>query len=68
MVLPHLAFGQIWQLQGYGQYNIKRNIINVLTNVNFTQSILSCFPHDEATIGKSLKRWMVMPQIAIFDR
>jgi hypothetical protein len=56
LVSPHLALGQIWQLQGYGQYSIKRNIINVLTNVNFTQSILSCLSHDEATIGKSLKR------------
>jgi hypothetical protein len=56
LISLHLAFGQIWQLQGYGQYSIKRNIINVLANVNFTQSILLCLPHDKATIGKSLKR------------
>jgi hypothetical protein len=55
LVSPHLAFGQIWQLQGYGQYNIKINIKNVLTNVNITQSILSCLSHDETTIGKSKK-------------
>ncbi len=51
LISPHLAFVQIWQLQGYGQYSIKGNIINVLTNVNFTQSILPHLPHNEATIG-----------------
>ncbi len=58
LVSPHLAFAQIWQLQGYGQYNIKGSIINVPSNINFTQSILPCFLHDEATIGLSLKRQM----------
>jgi hypothetical protein len=53
--ITSLAFVQIWQLQGYGQYNIKGNIINVLTNVHFTQSILPHLPHDEVTIGLSLK-------------
>jgi hypothetical protein len=53
-----LAFAQIWQLQGHGQYIIKRSIINVPTNVNFTQSILPYLPHNDATIGLSLKRWM----------
>jgi len=51
LISPHLAFVQIWQLQGYGQYSIKGNIINVLANVNFTQSILPHLPHNEATIG-----------------
>jgi hypothetical protein len=51
-----LAFTQIWQLQGYGQYNIKGSIINVPTNVNFTQSILPHLPYDETTIGLLLKR------------
>ncbi len=58
LVSPCLAFAQIWQLQGYGQYSIKGIIINVPINVNFTQSILPCLPHDDATIGLSLKRWM----------
>jgi hypothetical protein len=51
LILFCLAFVQIWQLQGYGQYSIKGSIINVLTNVNFTQSILPYLPHDETTIG-----------------
>ncbi len=53
-----MAFAQVWQLQGYGQYSIKGSIINVTTNVNFTQSILPCRPHDDTTIGLSLKKWM----------
>jgi hypothetical protein len=53
-----LAFVQIWQLQGYGQYSIKGSGINVPTYVNFTQSILPHPPHDEITIGLSLKRQM----------
>jgi hypothetical protein len=51
LISHHLAFVQIWQLQGYGQYSIKGNIINVLANVNFTQSILPHLPHNETTIG-----------------
>jgi hypothetical protein len=47
---------QIWQLQGYEQYNKNRSIINVPSNINSTQSILPWFLHDEATIGLSLKR------------
>jgi len=32
------------------------NVINVPTNLGQTQSILSCLPHDGATIGVLLKR------------
>ncbi len=53
-----LAFVQSWQLQCYDQYKIRRNIINVPTNVNFTQSILFRLPHDETTIGLLLKKQM----------
>jgi hypothetical protein len=56
LVSPHLTFAQIWQLQGYGQCNIKRSIINVPSNINYTQSILPRLLHDEATINLSLKR------------
>jgi hypothetical protein len=55
LVSPHLAFAQIWQPQGYGQYNIKRSIINVPLNINYTQSRLLLLPHDETTISISLK-------------
>jgi hypothetical protein len=47
-----------WQFQGYGQYNIKGSIINVPSNINSTQSILPCFPHDEAIVDLSLKKWI----------
>jgi hypothetical protein len=56
LVSPCLTFAQIWQLQGYGQYNIKGNIINFPSNINSTQSISPHLPHDETTIGLSLKR------------
>ncbi len=55
-VSPRLTFTQIWQLQGYGQYNIKGSIINVPSNINSTQSILPRLPHDETTIGLSLQK------------
>jgi hypothetical protein len=55
LISLRLTFTQIWQLQGYGQYNIKRNIINVPSNINSTQSILPRLHHDEATFGLSLK-------------
>jgi hypothetical protein len=58
LVSPRLTFIQIWQLQGYGQYNIKGSIINVPFNINSTQSILAHLPHDETTIVLSLKRQM----------
>jgi hypothetical protein len=58
LISPCLSFAQIWRLQGYGQYNIKGSIINVPSNINFTQSILFCLPHDETTISLSLKRQM----------
>ncbi len=51
-------FVQIWKLQGYGQYNIKGSIINFPSNINSTRSILPRLPHDETTIGLSLKRQM----------
>jgi hypothetical protein len=56
LVSPGLTFTHIWQLQGYGQYDIKGNIINVPYNINSTQSILPPFPYDETTFGLSLKR------------
>ncbi len=56
VIVERLVFVQSWQFQGYDQYRILKKIINVPKNVNFTQSILFCLPHDEATIGLSLKR------------
>jgi len=58
LISPHLTFVQIWQLQGYGQCNIKGDNINVSSNINSTQSILPHLHHDETTIVISLKRQM----------
>jgi len=33
-IAPHLAFTQIFQLKGYGQYGMHGNIIHVVTNLN----------------------------------
>jgi len=55
-ISPRLYFAQIYKLQGYGQYKIHGNVINVPTNVDQTQSILPHLPHDGATIGVFLKR------------
>jgi hypothetical protein len=46
-----LAFPQIYKLYGYGQYKMHGSVINVPIDVNQTQSILPCLPHDDATIG-----------------
>jgi hypothetical protein len=34
LIAPRLAFAQIFQLKGYGQYGMHRHIINVPTNLN----------------------------------
>jgi hypothetical protein len=44
------------KLYGYGQYKMHCNVINVLPNVDQTQSILSHLSHDEATICVFLKQ------------
>ena len=51
-----MAFAQIYKIQGYGQYKMHRSIINVLANVNETQSILPHLPQDDSIIGVFLKR------------
>jgi hypothetical protein len=56
LISLRLAFAQIWQLQGCGQYNIKGSSINVPSNIDSTQSILPHIFHDETTIGLSLKK------------
>jgi hypothetical protein len=37
LILPPLTFAQIWQLQGYGEYNIQGSVTNVPSNINSTQ-------------------------------
>jgi hypothetical protein len=55
-VSTRFIFAQIYKLQRYGQYKMHGSVINVLANVDHTQSILSHLPHDGATIGVFLKR------------
>jgi hypothetical protein len=40
LIAPRLAFAQIFQLKGYGQYGMHENIINFLSNLDLVQSIL----------------------------
>ncbi len=47
IILPHLAFAQIYKLFSYGQYKMNGIVINVYTNVNQAQLILPHLPHDE---------------------
>jgi hypothetical protein len=39
LIAPHLAFTQIFQLKGYGQYGMHGNIIHVVTNLNLVWTI-----------------------------
>ncbi len=50
-----IKFSQIYKLQGYEQYNMHDNFINVLANVDQTQWTFPHLPHDGATIGVFLK-------------
>jgi hypothetical protein len=34
LIVPRLAFAQIFQLKGYGQYGLHGSIINVPTNLD----------------------------------
>jgi hypothetical protein len=49
-------FCSIDKLYGFGQYKMHSSGINVPTNVNQTQSILSCLSHDDVARGVFLKR------------
>jgi len=54
-VSPKLVFAQIYKLHSYGQYKMEGIVINVPTNINQMQLLLSCLPYDDATIGVFLK-------------
>jgi hypothetical protein len=51
IILTCFAFAQIYKLYGYEQYRMHGSVIKVLIDMNQTQSILPCLPHDDATIG-----------------
>jgi hypothetical protein len=50
------AFAQIFQLQGYEQYGMCGNIVNVPTNFNLLQNILPRMPYDDSSIAIFFKR------------
>jgi hypothetical protein len=43
LIAPHLAFAQIFQLKGYGQYGLHKNIVNFPTSLDLVQSTLPRF-------------------------
>ncbi len=50
LIAPHLIFTQIFQLQGYEQYGLHGNIVNVPTNVNIIQAILHWMLYEDYSI------------------
>jgi hypothetical protein len=56
LVSPRLAFAQIYQLKGYGQYGIRGSIVNVPANLDLIQNVLPHLPHDSSIIAIYLKR------------
>jgi hypothetical protein len=56
LVSPRLAFAQIYQLKGYGQYGIRGSIVNVPANLDLIQNVLPRLPHDSSIIVVYLKR------------
>jgi hypothetical protein len=56
LITPCLAFAHIFQLEGYGQYKIHGNVVNVPTNLNLIQNVLLHMPHDDLSIVILLKR------------
>jgi hypothetical protein len=47
-------FAQIYKIYNYGQYRVHDKVINVLTNMDQTQAILSWITYDQVTIKYSL--------------
>jgi hypothetical protein len=56
LIALHLAFAQIFQLKGYGQYEMHGSIVNVPKNLDLVQIILPRLPYDDSSILVFLKR------------
>jgi hypothetical protein len=56
LITPHLAFAQIFQLKGYGQYGMHGNIVIVSTNLDLVQTILLRLLYDDRSIVIFLKK------------
>jgi hypothetical protein len=48
LITPQLTFAQNFQLHGYGQYGIHSSIVNVPTNLNLIQNLLSQMSYDDS--------------------
>jgi hypothetical protein len=66
-VAPHLAFAQIYQIKGYGQYGMHGSIVNVPTNLDLIQIILLHLPHDSSIVAVHLKRKLEYKSIYMSD-
>jgi hypothetical protein len=56
LISPRIAFAQIHKLYNFGQFKLHGSIINVLANIDQTQSLLPRLPEVGTTIGILLKR------------
>jgi hypothetical protein len=55
LISPCLTFAQMFQLEGHGQYGSHGSIVNVLTNLNTTQTFLPCMPYEDHSFFVFLK-------------
>lgn len=51
LIVVQLAFTQIFQLKGCGQYESQGNIMNVPTNLDLVQHILAQMPYHDSSIA-----------------
>lgn len=56
LIALQLTFAWIFQLHGYGQYGIHGNIVNVPTNLNLIQNVVSQMSYDDSSKKKIQKK------------
>jgi len=49
LIAPHLAFAQIFQLKGYGQYEMHGSIVNIPKKLDMVQIILPRLLYDDSS-------------------
>jgi len=59
LIPPCLAFAQIFQLKGDGQYKMHSSIVNVPTNLNLVQTVLPWLPYDDGLVIIFLKNIII---------
>ncbi len=55
LIATQLAFAQFFHSKIYGQYGMHKNIVNVPTNLNLMEIVLSRMPHDDSSIFRQIK-------------